>query len=101
MRFPLRTIEMMSFSTVYRLLVEVCAAYNYYSLQYWQIPSQLDLNVGDWEEIRMFFPGAHVGSQYLFGMPVQTWSGLKHGQFRLRMGDEVVYMGYPAGSHIQ
>lgn len=79
-----------AFSTVYELLVEVSGAAMAVYFASFRAPEQLDLNVGDWEEVRLHSPCAHVASRALFGIPVQTWSGLRHGEFRLRLDGEVV-----------
>jgi len=79
-----------SFSSVYGLIGEIHATALAFYFAAWRHPEQLDLNVGDWEEIRAWSPWAHVASKCLFGMPVQTWSGLGHGEFRLRLDGEVV-----------
>lgn len=82
---------MQSFSTVCDLLKEIVNAASGFVMSSWRLPDQLDLNVGDWEEIRVFFPGCMVASTHLFGMPVQTWSGLRHREFRLRVDGDVVF----------
>ena len=82
---------MESFSTVYGLLSDISQVCAGFMMSQFRLPSQIDLNVGDWEEIRAYYPGLHIGSKCLFSVPVQTWSGLGHGEFRLRVDGEVVY----------
>lgn len=82
---------MNDFSTVHQLLIDIYAAQMVFWMSHWRAADQLDLNVGDWEEIRLFYPGAGVASKTLFGIPVRTWSALGHAQFRLRLDGEIVF----------
>lgn len=73
---------MEAFSTVTQLLRDI------YTAQlgaYWSgRPAYgVELNLADWEEIRAYYPGAHMASYSLFGLVVDTPFDMRHGEFNL------------------